>query len=48
MNFYKNGKPKTMLVHRLVAKAFINNPENKHCVDHINNCKTNSNVKNLR
>jgi hypothetical protein len=45
---YKNGKRKTERTHRLVGIAFIVNPDNKLCIDHIDNCKTNNNLSNLR
>ena len=35
-------------VHRLVALAFIENPHNKPCVDHINRLKTDNTITNLR
>ena len=44
----KNGKMKNMNIHRLVAVAFIPNPENKPQVDHIDQCRTNNHVSNLR
>jgi hypothetical protein len=39
---------KLISVHRLVAKAFIDNPENKSEVDHINTIKDDNRISNLR
>ena len=44
----KNGAHKNFQVHRLVAQAFIPNPENKPMVDHIDTNKLNNCVENLR
>ena len=44
---YNKGKRKKMTAHRLVAMAFIPNPEDKPCINHIDADKTNNDVGNL-
>ena len=43
----KNGKPKTRNIHRIVAEAFIPNPENKKTINHKDGNKSNNKVDNL-
>lgn len=47
VTLYSNGQPRTFLVHRLVAQAFIPNPNNLPQVNHIDRDKTNNRVDNL-
>lgn len=42
-----NGKRFFVLVHRLVAMAFIPNSNNPPCINHKDECKTNNVVSNL-
>lgn len=44
----RNNKSKSFLLHRIIAEAFINNPENKYCVDHKNHNILDNNLNNLR
>lgn len=48
VNFCNNQGCKTVLVHRMVAKTFIPNPENKFAVDHINGIKDDNAITNLQ
>lgn len=41
-----SGKPR--LLHRLLAKAFITNPENKPFIDHINRDRLDNRLENLK
>ena len=43
----KNKKQKQYMIHRLVAQAFIPNPDNKPQINHIDNNALNNNVNNL-
>lgn len=43
----ENGKQVTMMVHRLVASAFIPNPQNLETVNHKDEDKTNNRADNL-
>jgi HNH endonuclease/NUMOD4 motif len=46
-HIYKNGVDSQKLLHRLVAKAFIPNPENKPFVNHKDGNKLNNKAENL-
>ena len=47
VQLFKDGKPKNALVHRLVAAAFIPNPENLESVNHIDADRGHNDVRNL-
>jgi hypothetical protein len=44
----KNGKPKIHYIHKLVAREWVPNPEEKKCVDHRDGDRTNNHFENLR
>ena len=43
-----NGKRQHIYIHRLIAKHYIKNPENKPFIDHIDRDRQNNNLSNLR
>lgn len=47
VNLCKQGVVSNKRIHRLVAQAFIPNPENKSDINHIDEDKTNNTVTNL-
>lgn len=48
IGLWKNGVVKQYRISRLIAEAFIPNPDNKPYVDHIDTDKSNNCVNNLR
>src|SRR5699024_7466230 len=47
VNLYKGGEMKSFFIHRLVAKEFLPNPENKPQVNHKDGNKLNNELSNL-
>lgn len=47
VTIWRDGTPRTLVVHRLVANAFLKNPHNKPCINHKDGDRTNNNIHNL-
>ena len=48
VNLTKDSKNNLFFIHRLLAICFIDNPDNKPFIDHIDRNRTNNNLNNLR
>lgn len=48
VQMYRDNKPKVRYVHRLVAQTFIDNPDNKPEVHHIDSDRSNNKLDNLQ
>ena len=48
VQLYKNGKAKIHYIHKLVAREWVPNPEEKECVDHRDGDRINNHFENLR
>lgn len=48
VHLYKDGKGKHVLLHRLLAQAFLPNPEHLPTVDHLNRNKLDNSLENLK
>ena len=48
VDLWENNKCKKMQLHRIIAEAFIPNPENKPTVDHVDGDRKNNRIDNLR
>ena len=44
----KKEKAKTHNIHKLVAHEWLDNPDNKRCVDHMDGNQNNNHIENLR
>ena len=47
VDLWKDGKPKSWLVHQLVGKAFLANPNNYKSINHLDGNPRNNNINNL-
>jgi len=48
VRLWKECKGKTQKIHRLLANAFLENPDNLSDIDHINQVKDDNRIENLR